>query len=60
MTYCLIIKNDNYINGFIREPIRHVVINPKNNIDPHDIINSSASYLVIMFAGIFASGFWQE
>ena len=32
-TYCQIIKNNNYINGFIREPIRHIVINTKNNID---------------------------
>ena len=48
---CLIIKNNNYINGFIIEPIRHVVINPKNNIDKK-FINIIIQSLSILFLEI--------
>ena len=50
-TYCLIIKNDNYINGFIREPIRHVVINPKKN-NNKKFINIIIQSLNILFLEI--------
>ena len=51
-TYCLIIKNDNYINGFIREPIRQVVINPKNNIDKKFINIIIQSFSILFFENI--------
>ena len=46
-----VIKKNNYINGFIRKPIRHIVINTKNNIDKK-IINIIIQSLSILFLEI--------
>ena len=51
-TYCQIIKNNNYINGFIRDPIRHIVINTKNNIDKKFINIIIQSFCILFFENI--------